>query len=72
MKDLNNIIEQYHRFIKKKVRAMQCFKRFHTAEHTLEGIEAMNMMRNGQVKTLSDKEAQGQAKFILNFFQAAT
>ncbi|MFL6283817.1 MAG: DDE-type integrase/transposase/recombinase, partial [Pyrinomonadaceae bacterium] len=36
----HNVIEQDHRFIKKKVRASQCFKRFHTAERTLEGIEA--------------------------------
>ena len=31
VKYLNNVIEQDHRFIKKKVRASQCFKRFHTA-----------------------------------------
>jgi len=49
VKYLNNIIEQDHRFIKKKVRASQCFKSFHTAERTLEGIEAMNMMRKGSV-----------------------
>jgi transposase, IS6 family len=35
VKYLNNIIEQDHRFIKKKVRAAQCFKRFQTAERTL-------------------------------------
>ena len=35
VKYLNNIIEQDHRFIKKKVRTSQCFKRFHTAERTL-------------------------------------
>jgi IS6 family transposase len=52
VKYLNNVIEQDHRFIKKKVRASQCFKRFHTAERTLEGIETMNMMRKGQVKRL--------------------
>lgn len=50
VKYLNNVIEQDHRFIKKKVRASQCSKRFHTAERTLEGIEAVNMMRKGQVK----------------------
>lgn len=38
VKYLNNVIEQDHRFIKKKVRAAQCFKSFHTAERTLEGI----------------------------------
>jgi transposase, IS6 family len=50
VKYLNNIIEQDHRFIKKKVRASQCFKSFHTAERTLEGIETMNMIRKGQLK----------------------
>jgi len=41
VKYLNNVIEQDHRFIKKKVRASQCFKRFHTAAATIEGIEAV-------------------------------
>lgn len=50
VKYLNNVIEQDNRFIKKKVRVAQCFKGFYTAERTLEGIEAMNMIRNGQVK----------------------
>jgi len=71
VKYLNNVIEQDHRFVKKKVRASQCFKRFHTAERTLEGIEAMNMMRKGQVKRLSGNDVRGQAKFILSLFQVA-
>ena len=50
VKYLNNVIEQDRRFIKKKVRAAQCFKSFHTSERALEGIEAMNMIRKGQVK----------------------
>ena len=72
VKYLNNVIEQDHRFIKKKVQSSPCFKRFHTAERTLEGIEAVNMMRKGQVKRLSGNDAQGQAKFVLNLFGAAT
>jgi transposase-like protein len=71
VKYLNNVIEQDHRFIKRKVRASPCFKRFHTAERTLEGIEAVNMMRKGQIKRLSGKDAMGQAKFVLNLFQIA-
>jgi transposase-like protein len=71
VKYLNNIIEQDHRFIKKKVRASQCFKRFHTAERTLEGIEAVNMMRKGQVKRLSGNDAMGQVKFVASLFQIA-
>jgi IS6 family transposase len=71
VKYLNNIIEQDHRFVKKKVRASQCFKTFHTAERTLEGIEAINMMRKGQVKRLSGVDIQGQVKFIASLFQIA-
>ena len=71
VKYLNNVIEQDHRFIKKKARASQCFKRFDTAERTLEGIEAVNMMRKGQVKRLAGSDAQGQAKFVASIFQIA-
>ncbi len=71
VKYLNNVIEQDHRFIKKKVRAAQCFKRFHTAERTLEGIEAINMIRKGQVKRLSGNDARGQATFITSLFGIA-
>ena len=71
VKYLNNVIEQDHRFIKKKVRASQCFKRFHTAERTLEGIEAVNMIRKGQVKRLAGSDAHGQAKFVASLFGVA-
>jgi transposase-like protein len=71
VKYLNNVIEQDHRFIKKKVRASQCFKSFHPAARTLEGIEAMNMMRKGQVKRLAGSDAMGQAKFVESLFQIA-
>jgi transposase-like protein len=71
VKYLNNIIEQDHRFIKKKVRASQCCKSFHTAERTLEGLEAMNMIRKGEVKRLHRSDVQGQAKFVENLFGVA-
>ena len=71
VKHLNNVLKQEHHFIKQKVRASQCFKSFHTAERTLEGIEVVNMMRKGQVKRLAGRDAQGQAKFVLNLFQIA-
>jgi transposase-like protein len=63
-KYLNNIVEQDHRFVKKKVRAAQCFKSFMAAERTLSGVEAVNMMRKGQVKRLAGDDARGQAKFV--------
>jgi transposase, IS6 family len=71
VKYLNNVIEQDHRFIKKKVRASQCFKSFHTAERTLEGIESVNMMRKGQVKRLVGSDTRGQAKFVASLFGVA-
>jgi transposase-like protein len=71
VKYLNNVIEQDHRFVKKKVWASQCFRSFHTAERTLEGIEAVNMMRKGRVKRLAGSDAQGQAKFVDSLFGIA-
>jgi transposase-like protein len=71
VKYLNNVIEQDHRFIKKKVRASQCFKRFHTTERTLEGIESVNMIRKGQVKRLAGGDTRGQATFVASLFGIA-
>lgn len=48
VKYLNNVIEHDHRFIKKKARASQCFRSFHTAERTLDSIESLHMMRKGR------------------------
>jgi transposase, IS6 family len=42
---------------------------FHTAERTLEGIEAMHMMRKGQVKRLAGSDAIGQASSLLRSFR---
>lgn len=50
---------------------MQCFRSFHTAERTLDGVESMHMMRKGQVKKLDGRNPVGQAKFIESLFQIA-
>jgi IS6 family transposase len=68
---LNNIIEQDHREIRRRWRAAQCFRSFHTAERTLEGIEAMHMMRKGQVKRLDGRDSVGHAKFVASLFSMA-
>ena len=49
VKYLNNIVEQDHRFIKKRVRSMLGLKSFHTAKSILSGIEAMHIIKKGQV-----------------------
>ena len=71
VKYLNNIIEQDHRFIKKRVRACLGYRSFDTAERTLQGVEAVNMMRKGQIKRLDRSDAMGQAKFVASLFQIA-
>jgi transposase, IS6 family len=68
VKYLNNVIEQDHRTIRRRWRAMQCFRSFHTAERTLEGVEAMHMVSKGQVKRLDGRDAVGQAKFVASLF----
>jgi IS6 family transposase len=70
-KYLTNIVEQDHRFIRRRWRAMQCFHSFHMAERAIEGIEVMHMMRKGQVKRLGGNDAVGQAKFIESLFPIA-
>lgn len=47
VKYLHNVIEQDHRAIRRRWRAAQCFCSFHTAERTLEGIEALHMIKKG-------------------------
>jgi len=70
-KYLTNIVEQDHRAVRRRWRAMQCFRSFHTAERTLEGVEALHMMRKGQVKRLSGEDVAGQAKFVESLFRVA-
>ena len=71
VKYLNNIIEQDHRFIKKRVRACLGYRSFDTAERTIQGVEAINMMRKGQVKRLDRRDTMGRAKFVESLFHVA-
>ena len=45
---LNNIPEQDHRAIKRRVKAKQNFREFGAARRTIEGYEAMHMIRRGR------------------------
>lgn len=50
-KYLNNLVEQDHRSIKRRVRPMLGFQNFRCARIILGGIETMHMIRKGQVVT---------------------
>jgi transposase-like protein len=71
VKYLNNVIEQDHRTIRRRWRAMQCFRSFHTAGRTIEGIEAAHMMRKGQVKRVGGRDTAGQTRFVESLFGIA-
>ena len=45
---LNNVLEQDHRAIKRRVNASQHFRSFCAARRTLAGYEAIHMIRKGQ------------------------
>jgi len=47
---LNNIVDQDHRAIKRRIRPMMDFKEFRCARIILSGIETMHMLRKGQMK----------------------
>ncbi|MBD2028281.1 DDE-type integrase/transposase/recombinase [Leptolyngbya sp. FACHB-711] len=70
-KYLNNVIEQDHRNIKRIVKPMMGFKSFNSARKTLSAIEAMSMIRKGQVKGIEQGNSVSQAKFVEAIFGIA-
>jgi transposase-like protein len=67
IKYLNNIIEQDHRSIKRIVNPMLGFQSFRSANKTLKGIEAMNMIKKGQVIDLNHS-VLNEVKYINQLF----
>jgi len=67
IKYLNNIVEQNHCFIKKRVCPMLELKSFLTAKSILPGIEAMHTIKKEQFALL-DRSVQNQVKFLRQLF----
>ena len=65
---LNNILEQDHRSIKRRVRASQGFRSFDAAWRTIQGIETVHMIRKGQVRWLPKHDIVQQVRFIAALF----
>ncbi len=64
VKYLNNIVEQDHRFIKKRIYPMLGLKSFCTVKAIISGIEAMHMIKKKPVFQ-EVKSVQNQKGFIL-------
>ena len=67
----NNILEQDHRAIKRRVKANQGFGEFHAARRTIQGYEAMHMIRKGQARGVSGSDVRRQIQFINKLFKVA-
>jgi transposase, IS6 family len=71
VKYLNNIVEQDHRRIKRLIRPGLGFGGFWTARRTLTGMEAMAMIRKGQIRNIGRNDIRAQRCFIAGLFQLA-
>jgi IS6 family transposase len=71
VKYLNNLIEQDHRFIKRLTKPGMGFYSFETASKTLQGYEAMNMIRKGQVQGVRKGDILAQVQFLHQAFGVA-
>ena len=70
-KYLNNIIEQWRRFIKRRVNPGLGFFSFKTARGTIGGYEVTNMIRKGQVEGIGKGDICGQVRFVADLFKVA-
>src|SRR6185312_13181817 len=70
-KYLNNVIEQDHRTVKKRVWLAKGYGSFHSAWRAIQGIETIEMIRKGRVKWLGKADALGQKLFIDELFGLA-
>src|SRR5215472_16116867 len=68
---LNNILEQDHRALKRRIRAKQHFRQFGCARRTIQGYEAMHRIRKGQVRWMQKGDLRARNRFIDRTFGLA-
>jgi transposase, IS6 family len=67
-KYLNNVVEQDHRFVKRRVNPGLGFGAFDTAQRTIQGYEGMHMLRKGQIEGLTKRDVLAQNHIINQLF----
>src|SRR5262244_1796208 len=70
-KYLNNVVEQDHRVSKKRVWLARGYQSFSTAWRTLQGIEAVHMIRKGRARWVGKGDPLAQLQFIDELFGLA-
>jgi transposase-like protein len=64
-KSLNNLVEQDHRNIKRRIRPMLGFKSFRRSQTLLAGIELVQMIREGQYQHSAGAHLSPAEQFYL-------
>jgi transposase-like protein len=70
-KYLNNVIEQDHRLVKRNVNPGLGFGAFATAQRTIQGYEAVHMLRKGQIEGIAKRDVLAQNRVINHMFGLA-
>ena len=68
---MNNIVEQDHRFMKRRIKPGLGFGSYPTAWRTIQGYETMHMIRKGQIEGVEKSNIQGQNEYIAGLFSLA-
>jgi len=63
-KYLNNMIEQDHRFIKRRTKPALGYKSFNGARQTIAGIEIVHMIKKGQLKNSNQNNQSNFSQFL--------
>ena len=71
IKYLNNLIEQDHRFIKRRVNPGLGFGSYQTAWRTIRGYEAMHTIRKGQIEGVEKGNIVAENQFIMGLFRSS-
>jgi transposase, IS6 family len=67
----NNVVEQDHRFVKRRVNPGLGFGAIDTAQRTIQGYEALHMLRKGQHNGLAKGDVLAQNRVINQLFGLA-
>jgi IS6 family transposase len=70
-KYLNNVVEQDHRFVKRRVNPGLGFGAFNTAQQTIQGYEALHRLHKGQIEGLTKGDVLAQNRAINHMFGLA-
>ena len=68
---MNNMVEQDHRFMKRRIKPGLGFGSYPTAWRTIQGYETVHMIRKGQIKGVEKGNIQAQNEFIAGLFGLA-